>query len=192
MSDMSRTLRDGLRERRNAIPAPTRIAAAESVARHLLQMPALQNANTVAGYWAVCGELPLHSLMTRLPARTRYCLPILQSDRTLRFAPWRIGEDVIANRYGIPEPAHVLDALVPGALDIVLLPLLGYTRKGDRIGTGGGWYDRSFAFRRMADTPPLLIGVGFASQQVDAYAAQDWDVPLDAIVTEREHIACTR
>jgi len=74
----------------------------------------------------------------------------------------------------------------------VLLPLLGFTRNGDRIGTGGGWYDRSFAFRRNAQAPPLLIGVGFACQQIDAYDAQEWDVPLDAIVTERELLPCPR
>lgn len=192
MNDVQRSLRDELRERRSAIPATSRIAAAEAVAQHLLRLPALHAANTIAGYWAIGGELPLHSLMTRLPARTRYCLPMLQPDRILRFAPWRIGEDIVANRYGIPEPAQPAQALDPGSLDIVLLPLLGYTPSGDRIGTGGGWYDRSFAFRRGTAAPPLLIGVGFACQQIDTYAAQEWDVPLDAIVTERELLLCPR
>ena len=82
--------------------------------------------------------------------------------------------------------------LDPQALDIVLLPLLGYTRNGDRIGTGGGWYDRSFAFRLTAPTPPMLVGVGFACQQVDSCATQEWDVSLDAIATEHELIVCMR
>ncbi len=192
MNDAQTVLRDGLRERRAAIPAAARIAAAESIAEHLLRLPAVQNANTVAGYWAVGGELPLHSLMTKLPARARYCLPMLQSDRTLRFAPWRVGDPIVANRYGIPEPAHSATLLDPGALDVVLLPLLGYTRNGARVGTGGGWYDRSFAFRRDAPAPPLLIGVGFACQQIATYAMQEWDVPLDAVVTERELLRCPR
>jgi 5-formyltetrahydrofolate cyclo-ligase len=130
--------------------------------------------------------------MTRLPERTRYCLPMLQQDRTLRFAPWHVGDAVAVNRYGIPEPAFPTSTLDPRALDVVLLPLLGYTRDGDRLGTGGGWYDRSFAFRRNAPAPPLLIGVGFACQQIDASIEQRWDVPLDAIATEREVIVCTR
>lgn len=192
MSDPSRALRDRLRALRVAIPAVARIAAAEAVARQLLLLPALQGANTVAGYWAIGGELPLHGLMARLPARTRYCLPMLQPDRTLRFAAWRTGDAIAVNRYGIPEPAQATQTLAPDALDVVLLPLLGFARNGHRIGTGGGWYDRSFAFRHAAPAPPLLIGIGFACQQVDGHAAQDWDVPLDAIVTEREVIACTR
>jgi len=192
MTEARGTLRDELRKLRVAIPAAARIAAAESVAEKLIQLPALQNANFVAGYWAIGGELPLHSLMARLPARPRYCLPILQTDRTLRFAPWRAGDAIVANRFGIPEPARTIETLAPDALDIVLLPLLGFTRNGDRIGTGGGWYDRSFAFRRKAPAPPMLIGIGFACQQVDAYDAQEWDVPLDAIVTERELLPCPR
>lgn len=192
MRDAQCALRDVLRELRTAIPASARIAAAAAVAERLLRLPAFQNANTIAGYWAVNGELPLHSVMARLPSRARYCLPILQSGRTLRFAPWRIGEEIAANRYGIPEPAHPVELLDPDALDIVLLPLLGYTRNGDRVGTGGGWYDRSFAFRRKSPAPPFLIGVGFACQQIDTYAAQEWDVPLDAVVTEGELIVCTR
>ena len=185
-------IRDTLRNRRAAIPAAARIAAAEVIAEQLLRLPAVVNAGTIAGYWAVNGELALHGVMARLPERARYCLPILQSGRTLRFAPWRVGEEIAANRYGIPEPTHPVELLDPDALDIVLLPLLGYTRNGDRVGTGGGWYDRSFAFRRKSPAPPLLIGVGFACQQIDTYAAQEWDVPLDAVVTERELIVCTR
>jgi 5-formyltetrahydrofolate cyclo-ligase len=192
MSDARRVLRDGLRKRRAAIPVAQRIAAADAVAEHLLHLPTLLNANAVAGYWAISGELPLHRVMTRLGARTRYCLPMLQADRVLRFAPWHVGDAIVANRYGIPEPAHPVEMLDPGALDVVLLPLLGYTRNGDRLGTGGGWYDRSFAFRRQTAAPPLLIGVAFACQQIDGLAREHWDVPLDAVVTERELLLCPR
>ncbi len=192
MNDAQHALRIRLRELRAAIPAATRIAAADAVAKTLLRLPAIQDARAIAGYWSIGGELPLHSLMTRLPENMRYCLPILQPGRMLRFAPWRVGDAVVANRYGIPEPAQAAMTLDPQALDVVLLPLLGYTRTGDRIGTGGGWYDRSFAFRLTAPSPPLLVGVGFASQQVDSYLTQEWDVPLDAIATERELIVCTR
>jgi 5-formyltetrahydrofolate cyclo-ligase len=192
MNDHRKALRQDLRTIRAAIPAATRIAAAEAVAEHLLRLPSLQNATTVAGYWAFGGELPLHSLLARLSASTRYCLPVLQPDRTLRFATWRVGDAIVANRYGIPEPAHAVEMFDPDRLDVVLLPLLGYTLEGHRLGTGGGWYDRSFAFRRDVPAPPLLIGVGFACQQIKEHVAQDWDVPLDAIVTERELLPCPR
>ncbi len=194
MDDPRKVLRARLRELRAAIPAAERIAAADAVAENLLRHPAVPVANTLAGYWAVAGELPLHRLMARLSPGTRYCLPVLHADRTLRFAPWRTGDAVAANRYGIPEPVEVGVALSPHEVEVVLLPLVGFSRDGQRLGTGGGWYDRSFTFRRDAPAPPLLIGIGFACQQIEAEEidAREWDVPLDAIATEHELIVCAR
>ena len=197
MDDARSALRIELRHRRAAISAATRIAAANAVAEHLSRMPAVQSAKTVAGYWAIGGELPLHALMARLSMQTRYCLPVLQPGRVLRFAPWRVGEAIVANRFGIPEPSQTSDLIEPDALDVALLPLLGFTRQGDRLGTGGGWYDRSFSFRRGSLPPPMLIGIGFSCQQIDtggadSLRAQDWDVPLDAVVTEHELLTCPR
>jgi 5-formyltetrahydrofolate cyclo-ligase len=192
MIDERQALRRQLRERRAAIAVPERVAAAAAVAEHLLKLPAVRDARHVAGYWAIGGELPLHAVVGRLPATSRYCLPVLQDDGKLAFAPWRTGEAIVANRFGIPEPTGAVVAIEPAEVDIVLLPLLGFTRDGHRLGTGGGWYDRSFAFRHQSPAPPLLVGVGFACQQVDACEVQAWDVPLDMIVTERELIACTR
>lgn len=192
MTDL-RALRRELRARRDAIPASQRIAAAMAACANVLRLPELQNARHVAGYWAVRGELPLLGLLSALPANSRYCLPILHPDQTLRFAPWHTGEPIRANRFGIPEPEDVSDALPPESIDVVLLPLLGFTRVGDRLGTGGGWYDRSFAFRKAAPAPPLLVGVGFACQQIDGeFSPQPWDVPLDIIVSEREALRCPR
>ena len=56
---------------------------------------------------------------------------------------------------------------------------------------GGGWYDRSFAARRQnarnaRAAPPWLVGAGFAAQQIDAIAAESWDVALDAVCSERD------
>lgn len=184
-----RALRSELRARRERMSPAERIAAAMAVAARVLELPQLHEARTVAGYWAVRGEVPLLGVVNSLPSATRYCLPLLHDDHSLRFAPWRSGDAIAPNRYGIPEPADKQHALEPERVGIVLLPLLGFTRNGDRIGTGGGWYDRSFAFRKAAAAPPLLVGVGFACQQVDEpWTPQPWDVPLDAIVTERESL----
>lgn len=197
MTDL-RALRRDLRTRRDGLPTARRIAAAMAASANILRIPELQTARHVAGYWAVRGELPLLGLLPALPASARYCLPVLHEDDlhddgTLRFAPWRAGEPIRGNRFGIPEPEDVRAALAPESIDVVLLPLLGYTRAGDRLGTGGGWYDRSFALRKAAPAPPLLVGVGFACQQIDdGFTPQAWDVPLDIIVNERETITCPR
>ena len=93
-----------MRERRRALPAAQRIAAAEALAARLLALPFAPRTGFVAGYWATDGELPLHAWQLRLPREVRYCLPVLHDDGTLRFAPWAPGAPLAPNRYGIPEP----------------------------------------------------------------------------------------
>lgn len=173
-------LRAELRARRQALDARSRLAAGQAVADAL--RPTLSG--YVSGYWAVDGEVPLLALLSG-PRDFVYCLPVVQPGKRLRFAPWRPGDPLLQNRFGIPEPdldpASMLD---PDALDHVLLPLLGFDGRGHRLGTGGGYYDRSFAFRLGNQQAPRLIGVGYACQEVDRLAAADWDVPVDLIVTE--------
>ncbi len=182
---LRKQLRAQLREHRHAIPAAQRIAAAESLAQRLLTLPFAADGGHVAGYWAMDGEIALHVWQMRLPAGAIYCLPVLGDDGLLRFAPWRAGEDLVANRYGIPEPANARDALPAEAMTMIVLPLVGFDERGHRLGMGGGWYDRSLAFRRTrASPPPWLVGAGFAAQRVDALDTEAWDIALDAICTE--------
>ena len=167
------------------------MAAAAAVAEHLLSLPVLQSAGYVAGYWAVRGELPLHALLADPRAGFTYCLPVLQPDRSLRFAPWRFGDPLVQNRYGIPEPDLApASCLAPGDLDAALLPLTGFDRRGNRLGSGAGYYDRSFAFLTRVPRPskPLLVGIGYAFQEVDSLDAKPWDVPLDIVATDQELI----
>ena len=178
-------LRRDLRARRAALTPGLRLAAADAVARHLGEQPPLREPGYVGGYWAVNGELPLHAVQLRLAPGQVWCLPLVQPDGGLRFAPWRAGDPMQPNRYGIPEPVMAPEStLAPGQLQWALLPLLGFDRSGGRLGMGGGYYDRAFAFRRQASAPPLLVGVGYGFQELGGIQAQEWDVPLDAIVTE--------
>ena len=190
MSDARATVRDRLRRelraRRRAIPAAQRIAAAEALAQRLLALPFAPDSGHVAGYWAMDGEIALHVWQLRLPAGLTYCLPVLSDDGALRFAPWRAGEPLVANRYGIPEPADLRDARPAEAMTMIVLPLVGFDAHGHRLGMSNGWYDRSLAFRRDAGAPPWLVGAGFSTQRVDALAPETWDVPLDAVCTESD------
>ncbi|MFC4728010.1 5-formyltetrahydrofolate cyclo-ligase [Coralloluteibacterium thermophilus] len=182
-------LRRRLRSARAALPALARIEAAQAVAERLQAHPALQQPGYVAGYWAVAGELPLHAVLGLLPAGAVYCLPRLHPEGRLVFAPWRFGDSVTPNRFGIPEPdLELASCLEATELHAVLVPLVGFDRRGNRLGTGGGWYDRTFAFRQESGAPPWLVGVGFAEQEIAAVPAEAWDVRLDAVVTERELI----
>lgn len=189
MSDERGALRRVLRERRRALPAPERIAAADALAARLLALPFAPQSGHAAGYWAMDGEIALHAWQLRLPRTVRYCLPVLHEDGQLRFAPWKPGEPLRANRHGIPEP-DVAEASLLRAdqLDFAVVPLVAFDVRGHRLGMGGGWYDRSFAFRRTHAAPPYLAGAAFSLQRVEAIAAEHWDVPLDAVCTESDTV----
>ncbi len=135
---MRQELRRELKARRNQLSAADKMAAAEAVALRVLEhLP--EAGGTLAGYWASSGELALHILQIRLPANWIWCLPVVQPDRQLLFAPWRAGDDLATNQYGIPEPTlGPSSCLRPDELNAVLVPMLGFTRQGQRLGMGGG------------------------------------------------------
>jgi 5-formyltetrahydrofolate cyclo-ligase len=194
VDDARQSLRAELRTRRKALRASERIAAANGVAASLEQLADFLVDNRIAGYWAIDGELPLHIVVSNLARRNQqYCLPRITGPRQLSFVPWKSGADLESNRYGIPEPVCTKeDLLEPADLDIVLLPLLGFDRRGGRIGYGGGYYDASFAFlrERQEATRPLLVGIAYSAQELDVIEPAPWDVRLDYVATETELIDC--
>jgi len=116
----------------------------------------------------------------------RVYLPVLHF-RRLWFFPFRIDTPLVYDKYGIPEPKlppHVRCA--PRALDLVFAPLVAFDLSGNRLGMGGGYYDRTFDYllHRRAFRKPLLIGVAYGFQQVAALPKEHWDVPLHGVVTD--------
>ena len=188
-ADPRREARRALRQRRREASAAERMAAAESLSSRLLAHPRFPAEGYVAGYWAMDGEVPLHILQMRLGEGRVWCLPCVQPDGALMFAPWRPGDPLVSNQFGIPEPDLRAESLLsPRDMAVVVLPVVGFTRAGQRLGTGGGFYDRGFAFRQESPAPPWLVGAAYSFQQLDTLASQPWDVPLDAIATESEFI----
>ncbi|OOG59588.1 5-formyltetrahydrofolate cyclo-ligase [Rhodanobacter sp. C03] len=188
-----RELRQRLADQRRALTPPQRIAAAQGLRRSLEQLPEYLTDSRVAGYWASHGELPLNLVIPPLATRgQQFLLPVIGKGKRLRFAPWQSGEDVQPNRYGIPEPVAPRELLEPFQLDLVLVPLLGFDRRGNRLGHGGGYYDRSFAFlnEQVRPTEPLLVGIAYDFQELEIVGKESWDVALDFIATDRELIDC--
>ena len=93
------------------------------------------------------------------------------------------------NRYRIPEPdARYCRAMKRQFLSLVLMPLVAFDAKGNRLGMGGGYYDRAFNQTQWPykTRRPLLVGVAHEFQRVPELPTESWDVPLDAVITERE------
>ena len=107
---------------------------------------------------------------------------MVQRQRRLAFYRYTPATPIRTNRYGIAEPdPHAATFVATAILDAVLLPLVAFDARGHRLGMGGGYYDASLAARPRA----LRIGLAHAVQFCPALPARDWDVPLDAVLTER-------
>ncbi|HOW63290.1 MAG TPA: 5-formyltetrahydrofolate cyclo-ligase [Candidatus Contendobacter sp.] len=189
MTDDPRALRQRLRERRRALSPAMQRQAALAVASRLEDWPEWISAVRVAGYWACDGELDPAPLLERAwsTGRSVY-LPVLDRACALHFAPYSPGTPMRRNRFNIPEPAVAPETwLEPSRLDLVLTPLVTFDPTGTRLGMGGGFYDRTFAFLRdpgYRGHRPVLLGLGYEFQHVAALVRHAWDVPLDAAVTE--------
>jgi 5-formyltetrahydrofolate cyclo-ligase len=131
------------------------------------------------------------ALMEHAAQSNKQCyLPVLHPFLAGRlwFCRWTPGDRLVANRYGIPEPVPRKTGLIAARdLDLVIVPLLGFDSECHRLGMGGGFYDRSFAFvRRFKQrTRPYLIGFAHEAQRVDRLQTQRWDITLDAIASDR-------
>ncbi|WP_421868635.1 5-formyltetrahydrofolate cyclo-ligase [Motiliproteus sp.] len=190
-------LRKQLRQQRRALnPAQQRRAAAD-LARCLKSNPQFVRARRIAFYLPSDGEIsPLPLIDMALKMGKTCFLPVLHPiyHNRLWFARYRPDARLRKNIYGISEPDIRLEPRVhPWALDLVLLPLVGFDPHGGRLGMGGGYYDRSFAFTRRTRgdsrpprNSPKLIGLAHELQKRPKLEMADWDIPLTAVATERQ------
>lgn len=184
-------LRQQLRHARRDLSANERTAAESCAVKRILRQPLFRRARRIAGYVGSQGELNPMALLEHAAALGKTCyLPVLHPFRRgeLRFYRWRPGDRLRRNRFDIPEPLPRRRGLIAARrLDLVIVPLLGFDEDCHRLGMGGGYYDRSFAFvrRRQRTRRPFLLGFAHEVQRVDRLPSQPWDVPLDAVVTER-------
>ena len=184
-------LRQQFRALRRAIPPAERHTAARQLARQVGSLKVFVNAHHIAAYLAVDSELDPAPLLERAWALGKQVyLPVLAGNPAahLLFAPYYPDAAMQPNRFGILEPdVPAVELLSPQRLDLVFTPLVAFDTRSTRLGMGGGFYDRTFAFRRNpAHLPrPLLLGLAYELQKVAELPRQSWDIPLDGIATEQ-------
>lgn len=184
-------LRSLLRQTRRSLSAQEQRQAARALYRQLAQHPLFRRARHLALYLPNDSEIDPRGLLAEAQRRgkTTY-LPVLNPWPRTRMVFQRVrpGEALRANRFGIPEPRiNSRRQRKVWALDLVLLPLVGFDDTGGRLGMGGGFYDRSLAYRARRKNwhKPTLLGLAHECQKVDRLALASWDVPLQATVTDK-------
>ena len=183
-------LRREMRRQRRALTPQQRRQAALALERRLGSHPLFLRSRHIAFYLPNDGEMDLRPLIERAQAMGKQCyLPVLSPlyHNRLWFAPYHPESELVLNRFGIPEPAVNWSGMRPAwTLDLVLTPLVAFDSAGNRLGMGGGYYDRTLAYlmRRRHWRKPHLLGTAYAFQQVKRLPHEPWDVPLHGIVTD--------
>ncbi|AZF29275.1 5-formyltetrahydrofolate cyclo-ligase [Pseudomonas sp. R2-60-08W] len=185
-------LRRMLRNARRALTPREQRQAACGLYRQLAQHPLFRRAKHISLYLPTDGEIDPRLLLraAQRQGKATY-LPVLSAwPRTkMVFQRVRPGDKLLPNRFRILEPqANARRQRKVWALDLVLLPLVGFDNEGGRLGMGGGFYDRSLAYlaRRKTWRKPTLLGLAHECQQVDRLAQASWDVPLAGTVTDKQ------
>ncbi|MCH1476428.1 MAG: 5-formyltetrahydrofolate cyclo-ligase [Arenicellales bacterium] len=190
-SDTKREIRAMMRSKRRDLSSTDRERASLNLTKRLLALPGILHARRVAAYVANDGEIdPLPALIELVTTGVHGYLPVLFNTRRprVRFARYCPTAPLTRGRFDIPIPLHDQKNLLdPVQLDWLLMPLVAFDAKGNRLGMGGGFYDASLASRRAKKNwrRPRLIGIAHEFQRVDGLSVDSWDIPLDGILTDQ-------
>lgn len=140
----------------------------------------------VSAYWPIGSEIDPVPLVRRLKNEgdADICLPRVEDDGTMTFRSWAPGNALEDRPFGLQEPLPEAPIATP---TLVLTPLLGFDRQGNRLGYGKGHYDRALSKLR-ANGRVFVCGLAFFGQELDQVPAEPHDIPLDWLMTERGSI----
>ncbi|MCR4346039.1 MAG: 5-formyltetrahydrofolate cyclo-ligase [Sulfuricaulis sp.] len=184
-------LRRSLRARRNALAPEDQRLAADRLASKIIGTRLFLTSRRIACYLPNDGEIDTAPVIERIRRlRKTLYLPVISrlSHDRLWFAESKPKTRLVPNRFGIPEPAvKSRDLIRAQELDLILMPLVGFDDRGNRLGMGGGFYDRSLEFLRHRNhwRKPHLLGIAYDFQRVNGLTADPWDIPLQGVITDQ-------
>lgn len=188
--DSDTSLQEEKKALRNVLLARRTAAAAQSEQAREELLTVLRGALSLPGGTIVAGYLPMGDEIDVLPALAAMresghgiAMPVVVArGEPLQFRQWRPDDPLEDGPLGTKHPCGSAPVVVP---DVLIVPLLGYDRRGYRLGYGGGFYDRTVAALRSAGEV-VAIGVGFAAQEVVHIPRGPQDEAMDWIVTPQE------
>lgn len=176
-------LRDHFKRQRlqlSKIDALERSLAATNL---LCQQDFFKNSQRIACYMAHQQEMSCQAMMEMAWSLNKEVyLPVVDETHSLLiFKRYQAGDALEKNQFGILEPASAAKEINITELDLVVTPLVAFDKQGNRLGSGCGYYDRTFAEPQQR---PTLCGLAYDFQEVDQLQAEAWDVPMDYVVTD--------
>ncbi len=148
-------------------------------AARLLEFLEPHAGKTISGYMPIRTEIDPLGVMAKMAESGFVTVPVIKAaGQPLSFREWTPDAAMVAGPFGAQVPASGV-WLEP---EVLIVPLVAFDRSGNRLGYGGGFYDRTLAMLR-ARRPTIAVGFAYAGQQTDSLPLEATDQPLDAIVT---------
>ena len=180
-------LRTRIKEKRGQLSSDNVCRLGEAIFRNILDSNILNDKKRIAIYYSVNNEVTTEQIIKHLWAENKELfLPIIKYNQ-LMFGSYKSGDNLNNNKFGIPEPVtRTEDLIAADILDLVIVPLVAFDSNCNRLGMGGGYYDRALAFKQASSEThsPLLIGLAYELQKVNALEINSWDIPMDGIISE--------
>lgn len=181
------TLREELTARRKAMTPDVIDGRGLKVQSRFLASPYYQKARTVALYAPIRGEVPTRDILIAALADEKVvCYPLSHvHGRILSFRAITSESELEPGRLGVREPNSASELVPVDQIDLFVVPGLGFTRDGKRLGRGGGYYDATL---RAASQRSRRVGLAFSDQVVGVLPTNQDDVDMDLVVTESESL----
>lgn len=175
-------IRQNIKQRLQQAILPTDFAC---MLESLTTIIAEQHAQEIACYMALPHEVNTAKLIQGLWEQKKNCYLPVMKEELLAFHSFQPSDFLTLNRFRILESSQLNKWIAPHALDLVILPMCGFDGRGFRLGTGGGYYDKTFQFKKNDRAKKLfLVGLAFATQFEPEIPIDPWDLQMDAVVTE--------
>ena len=185
-------LRQKIRDLRKTITPEQRDHYSSQLIDQFTKNPKIKEAQCVALYISVDGEIDTNGVIEWCLARNKkVAVPVLHpfSKGNLLFLNYDKNTVMVKNRYNIPEPELNVQIVIPlSKIDIMFTPLVAFDSKGNRLGMGGGYYDRTLQDYHNTKQGPYPIGLALDIQEVGTLPTEIWDVPLPEIITPTRNI----
>jgi 5-formyltetrahydrofolate cyclo-ligase len=196
ISEQRNTIRQEVRKARKTLTKQQQRQASDQLLSHLIAHPKVLTSYSISATLPYDGEIDLTSFIEWCWQQNKEVyLPVVHPNEAgqLVFIKYNRETEMVINRYGIKEPklitesTHFINASPATDLDLVLTPLVAFDLQGNRIGMGGGYYDRLLSPWFIKKTGPYPIGVAHDCQCIRSLPIQDWDIPLPEIITPQQH-----
>ena len=182
-------LRQQLRHQRRSLSVHQQQQAAKKICQQILKLKAFKQAQRIAFYQAADGELNPRYVLKLALAYGKHCyLPVLRRFPKQELAFVRVSKHsrLCKHRFGFKEPKQ-RPRLFIYQLDMICMPLVGFDNQGQRLGMGGGFYDKSLAHYQQKAV--FKLGLAHDCQQVKRVPSASWDIALNGILTPTRYIA---